>query len=418
MRPFPRLVVAILVPLALASGCSREEPGDAAPSAATDELSPAARERLEALGYEPWVEEEAPPQDLGVVEHDPARTADGYVLFANRGACSAVLMDRSGRVLHTWSAPLPASGYWSDTRLLPDGTLLVVGAHSYSSAKQQKDRFLRRLGWDSSVLWEADFPGHHDVEVTADATILTLSSEVRAIEYAGVATKIIDDLIVVAGDDGKTLQSYSLFDAFTATPGVALRRIDRRMVNVGGTQAVDLFHTNSVDRVALPALAGTHPLYAEGNILFSSRHQDTIAVLDPKQRKLVWWWGPGILEGQHSARWLANGNILVFDNGMVRRHSRVLEVDPRTNTIVWEYPGTKDDRFFTAGGGASQRLPNGNTLVTVTSQGMLFEVTAEGDVVWRFVNPNVDPQKRRRATIHASTWMSPEFVLPILARQR
>jgi len=42
----------------------------------------------------------------------------------------------------------------------------------------------------------------------------------------------------------------------------------------------------------------------------------------------------------------------------------------------------------------AQRLPNGNTLTNEGSSGRFFEVTAEGDVVWEYVNPYfVGPSK-------------------------
>src|SRR6059036_3002382 len=34
-----------------------------------------------------------------------------------------------------------------------------------------------------------------------------------------------------------------------------------------------------------------------------------------------------------------------------------------------------------------QRLPNGNTLITESSFGRLFEVTREGEIVWEYVSP-------------------------------
>ena len=34
-----------------------------------------------------------------------------------------------------------------------------------------------------------------------------------------------------------------------------------------------------------------------------------------------------------------------------------------------------------------QRLPNGNTLVTLGPHGIIFEVTPGGDEVWRYVSP-------------------------------
>jgi hypothetical protein len=37
--------------------------------------------------------------------------------------------------------------------------------------------------------------------------------------------------------------------------------------------------------------------------------------------------------------------------------------------------------------GAQQRLPNGNTLITESEAGRLLEVTADGEVVWEYINP-------------------------------
>ena len=37
--------------------------------------------------------------------------------------------------------------------------------------------------------------------------------------------------------------------------------------------------------------------------------------------------------------------------------------------------------------GSSARLSNGNTLITESLRGRAFEVTPEGEVVWRWVSP-------------------------------
>jgi hypothetical protein len=34
-----------------------------------------------------------------------------------------------------------------------------------------------------------------------------------------------------------------------------------------------------------------------------------------------------------------------------------------------------------------QRVANGNTLITMGPQGIMFEVTPEGEEVWRYINP-------------------------------
>jgi hypothetical protein len=39
-------------------------------------------------------------------------------------------------------------------------------------------------------------------------------------------------------------------------------------------------------------------------------------------------------------------------------------------------------------GGSVARLPNGNTLITVSESGRALEVTREGEVVWEFFSPH------------------------------
>jgi len=64
-----------------------------------------------------------------------------------------------------------------------------------------------------------------------------------------------------------------------------------------------------------------------------------------------------------------------------------VEVDPRTDRIVWTYQPERAEDFYSATGGYCQHLPNGNVLVTDSWQYSAFEVTPERRVVWRFVSP-------------------------------
>jgi outer membrane protein assembly factor BamB len=66
----------------------------------------------------------------------------------------------------------------------------------------------------------------------------------------------------------------------------------------------------------------------------------------------------------------------------------VIEVDPKTNTVVWEYFDEMRPAFFSPYMGAAQRLPNGNTHITESATGRLFDVTPQGEVVWEYVIPN------------------------------
>jgi len=97
---------------------------------------------------------------------------------------------------------------------------------------------------------------------------------------------------------------------------------------------------------------------------------------------------------------LENGNILMFDNGTVRRYSRVLELDPTANRIVWTYEAEPKEAFFSLSRGGNQRLPNGNTLITDSDSGRAFEVTRDGEVVWEFYNPEIRAEDNQRAAIY------------------
>ncbi len=139
--------------------------------------------------------------------------------------------------------------------------------------------------------------------------------------------------------------------------------------------------------------------------------------------EIVWRMGPDYREteelreigqviGQHHPHIIpvglpGAGNLLVFDNGgsagygpanpqspngfnaVSRFNSRVLEINPVTMEVVWEYAraGQERFRFFSSYVSSAQRLPNGNTLITEGAGGRLFELTADGEIVWEYVNP-------------------------------
>ena len=148
-------------------------------------------------------------------------------------------------------------------------------------------------------------------------------------------------------------------------------------------------YTNSVDQ------------FPNGDILLSIRHMNKVIRVDKKTGNIVWEWGPEHLLGhQHDAVILENGNITIFDNGHHRKPlksgdpseissfttSRIVEVNPQTNEIVWEY---KDPMFmiFTNFAGNAQRLPNGNTFFCESRTGTFYEVTYDKEMVWKYESP-------------------------------
>jgi len=359
------------------------------------EVSRAEIERLQALGYVDVAAEPVQDGRSGVVVHDTARSYPGYNLFTNAHLCSTQLLDPAGKVVRTWS--LAPCFRWDNTSLFPNGDLLVVGRGT-KPAKGNADgdtgwaagRYVARLGWNGEVIWKTPLGAHHDAHVTPRGEIAVLTASRRAVPEVDEKRRMKDDALTLLTGGGETIAEASLYDLLKTAPADQFRFQPRTQ----GRGHLDLLHANSVFWMADPQLAARDPLYAPSNVVVTIRHQDTVAVIDWEAKKVVWAWGQGEISGPHDAVVLPSGNLLVFDNGLGRRWSRIVEVDPKTRQIVWQYRAPEPESFYTQTRGANQRLPNGNTLIAQSDSGRAFEVTPAGEIVWEFLNPNLSEGKR------------------------
>ena len=80
-----------------------------------------------------------------------------------------------------------------------------------------------------------------------------------------------------------------------------------------------------------------------------------------------------------------------------------------SNQIVWMYGSRSGQNFFSHIGSGAQRLPNGNTLICADTEGHIFEVTAEGDLVWEYINPVTTDGEIVAETIDAPPMHNPVF---------
>jgi hypothetical protein len=364
-------------------GCSPEsEPAESAPAApaapagaaASAELTPDDVDRLTQLGYLDSAPEPADAAKTGVVIHDARAVAAGQTLVTNHKPCRATLYGGDGGTLRSWSRAGNCRN-WVNTRLLGDGRLLVVEGKGG----------LALHGANGPELWRRRIGAHHDATPRADGRFAVLLHEHRQLAAPGAVpspftpdavgppeplgpragTRIIDDLIAVVTQEGQVVEQQSIYDLW----------VSEGSFETDPETLPDLLHTNSVQ-------------WLDGDrVLVSIRNQDRIAIVDWRARRILWSWGPGELERQHDATQLANGHILLFDNGSRRGWSRVLEVDPRSDEIVWQYGAAAAERFYSKGRGAVQRLANGNTLISVSDSGYAFEVTPDRRIVWEFHNP-------------------------------
>ena len=370
---------------------------------ATVDASTAAR--LEALGYTEQVVDDPDPRRVGVTHRDP-RAYPGINYHCTGQLVRFIDMD--GKVVHEMPLDVSTGG---DAGCLAKtyrpGLMAIVNSPllSLSSVRKGGSRWMRDDGF------------HHDVAVDARGRIYALSRHDAVLERHARQVPVWDQSIVVLDGKGRTERRIDLLPLFgSLVPDARLDAIvEERAKRTPETQerylrAVDVFHPNTIEIVAWPHDGAAGATAA----LLALRDLDRIAVVDLERAKVLWDWGAGSLIGPHDPWLLGSGHVLVFDNGAQplgpagRTYSRVVEVDPGSGTIVWQYPETPSPQFFSPTRGGAQPLPNGNVLVTESTKGHVFEVTREGTIVWDFWNPDFRSQDGARRTIYRMRRLSME----------
>ena len=328
-----------------------------------------------------------------LASYDADRAFGGYTLFAP--SCdppttdqtgTIYLIDIDGRPVHRWHV---GTALQSHCQLLPNGNLL----YPTRDRSRIQEAGLRELEPDGTVVWEYHCRIDHDFFVAPNGHrfLHTITDHLAP----AVGPELTRHPYVIEIDREKRCHWEWRGDEHVAELKTLLSDASWQAVRERIVQdyPFDWAHNNTLQRI--PANA-THeserdgdedPIFRPGNLMFSYRSVNLIGVIDYPSGEIVWAWGPDVLDGQHLPHVLENGNVLLFDNGTERGWSRVIEVNPVTEAIEWEYTGSPKESFFSPYISGARRLPNGNTLICEGSKGHLFEVTEEGDVVWSFVNP-------------------------------
>ncbi|MFV2071573.1 MAG: arylsulfotransferase family protein [Thermoanaerobaculales bacterium] len=375
----PAFVGAALLPAVLAlTGACGDGPAPAAGGRSGEQppwprddssLSEVELEGLRSLGYVAGASSRATGSPCGVSVFDKGRAFEGYNLFQDYQN-EALLMDMEGRIVHVWSLP---EGRMEAVRLMPDGSIIGVGT----------DLFFR-LRWDSTPVFSVHHPFHHDARSLGEGTFLVLSKETR--RYAG--RNVDFDLVERRDAGGQLLDSWSTWEALDELRLRGRPSALETPATSSDPRRYDYFHLNTARPLPDTPLGRRDRRFRQGNWLLCARNTDLVFILDSETRKVVWSWGPGELEWPHAPEMLADGTIMIFDNGSRRNFTRLLRIDPVRGVIVWKYVGTPPDSFYCWQRGVAQPLPNGNVLVTDSEAARAFEITRGGEVVWDYYHAN------------------------------
>lgn len=345
---------------------------------------------------------ERPRQTGGVTVWDRERAFSGYTfLTAFTGErFEGLLLDMEGRIVHRWHVSPPE--VWPDPEhvdVVPDdweaswhGALMTPEGEVFASIGGAGTV---KLDHCSRVVWNVPRRTHHDIDLLPNGELLIANLyEVR--EYRPDRPRIFpgpdgyyyDETILRVAPDGTILEEFSLIDSILAS-----NRFELLVSGPGASatmRANDPLHNNTVEMLRAD-MAAAFPLFAAGDIMVSMRNINTIAVLDGKTKQIKWsLTGPFL--GQHDPDFLPNGHILLYDNRITGGsptfgNSRLIEIDPLTHRIVWQWQGQGIYAFYNESRGEAAPLPNGNVLAVDSHGGRVFEVEREsGDVVWEWVN--------------------------------
>lgn len=381
-----------------------------------------------------WAEPSVFP--TGTTIYDPAKADNSYVLFSGGDEVSR-LIDLTGKVVHEWKYTGQPVAFIDPTLIGgARGHVFVTleteegkGADLVPGRTQTRIRkTVGEVDWDGKRVWSfgEKAPGgrayqHHDIARLPNGNTLVLSNVSYPLP-GFAAPQVIDDVAYEVSPEGDIVWTWAASEHIDEIGFTA-----EELKLVKASKNGDYFHVNNLKPV------GPNHWFDEGdqrfapdNLIFDSRSANFIAIIDRKTRKIVWTLGPHYppvsedggatsrkvprpvdqISGQHDAQIIPKGlpgagNLLVFDNqgeaGYPRAAvsytggSRVLEINPVSKEIVWQYTGASSGQpgwaFRSTHISNARRLPNGNTFIDEGQIGRFFQVTSAGEIVWEYINP-------------------------------
>ena len=306
------------------------------------------------------------------VAHVPDALGDGPVLVAGltpgrETLQGATLYAPDGHELHRWNVDYEA--------LVPNGVgeynVLLHGLAAFEDGSIvvafDAGRALARVDACGATRWVAEGGYHHVVSRTADGSLWTWREEVL-VRLDGESGEVLEEVDLRKD----IIERHDLYGAF------AIRSSENEE---GFRWFGDAFHANDVEALD-PAMAEAFPMFAAGDLLISLRELNLVAVVDPADGRVKWHrHGPWFK--QHDPDFTPDGRIVVYDNRMgIDGRSRLVAIDPATDEREVILADSPETPFYSWRRGKQQVLANGHLLVTESERGRVFEVDADGRLLW------------------------------------
>lgn len=300
----------------------------------------------------------------------------------------------------------------------------------------------QKINWNGEIIWDYILPEeicipHHDIEVLPNGNILTICFEERSEQeiinkgktntFDSMTLDMIIEIEPQGNNEANIVWEWRFWDRLIQDQYNHLENYMPLIDNPGKidincdlegnfyNQMTDWNHSNAIDYN--PEL---------DQILITSRRFNEIYIIDHSTTTFeakndfggrynvggdfLYRWGNAsnygvygsekTLFSPHDANWIhdgypGSGNILIFSNNHGLNNSAVIEIAPPINNqntydrtqglygpreFEWFY----QSEFYSPTQSGVQRLPNGNTLITSTADGDIFEVDSSGIIHWNY----------------------------------
>ncbi len=370
------------------------------------------------------------------------------------------VIDMEGRELHRWPhVGLP--GAIIDPALVGGtrGDTLLQLDHISGADGLMNDRSIAILDWNDRVLWQwgAQAPGgaarqNHDWTVLRNGDVLILAGLTHVVTQLGPEA-VNDQAVYEVDRQGRIVWHWIAGDHLDEfgfpLDGLAYLR---QRESSGTKEPWGYLEINDMQPLG-PNRWFEHGdrRFAPDNIMINARKGNVVLIIEKATGKVVWRLGPDFptadpdrrinnhtlprpvdqISGAHDAHLIPEGlpgadDLLMFDDqgpaGFPRVPlgiyvgSRVLEIDPTTLGIVWQYTAIDSGQppwsFFSSFVSSAQRLPNGNTFIDEGMDGRLFQVTPKGKIVWEYVTPYVGTLPMGNRTVESRVIYRAQAVPP------
>ena len=367
-----------------------------------------------------------------------AAAYDGYTLFPVTGTGGTYLINNCGEEIQSWTSQYNAGMM---AYLLPDGSLIRAGRTlNMNFPAGGAGGIIERFDWEGNLTWNllissATECQHHDIEPLPNGNVLALVWKAYPSEEwiargrkPNLTADQVWSLSIVeiepqGTEGGEVVWEWESIDHLVqdfdpslsnfGDPSMHPHQLDVNYVADGSDS--DWLHTNSIcyneelDQIMVSS--------RDFNELWIIDHSTPSDMTDSADGHLLYRWGnpeaygrgdeaDRVFFAQHDARWIDNGQAMVYSNGLGRPEGNFSSVEIITLpmqpdgtyallpdqawgplTTDWRYPETLNADFFSNNISGAQQLPNGNILIATGRLGDILEVNMAGEEVWRYINP-------------------------------